>query len=297
LWLLDLGWASWAGFSVLARGILLSTLLLLAANLLLYRRMRGGERAYELAFGVAVFTALGSGFTLLSYLALTLRAPLADAWLARIDAVLAFDWLAWHRFVRGHPLLNSLLLFAYRSLGPQMALTLFVLPLSGMAARNRAFLGTTGIALLLTVAVSALLPAESAWVWHQSPEPIAPGPWNDFVAMRDGSLRVLDLQGLRGLVTFPSFHVVMAVLLAWAARGTRLAFLSVVLNGLMIASTPTEGGHYLVDVLAGVAAAVAAIVAVQAVTRRRSVAPPAGRGTVPAAASSAAGPDQRPTRS
>jgi membrane-associated phospholipid phosphatase len=108
-----------------------------------------------------------------------------------------------------------------------------------------------------------VLPAESAWVWYHSDQPFAPVPWHDFLAMRvrDGRLTVLDLQQLRGLVTFPSFHVAMAVMLARAAQGTRFALFSVVLNRLMIVSTPSEGGHFLVDAICSIAVAVAAIFA------------------------------------
>lgn len=261
LWVINLAWAAHAGLVVLDIGTLLATLLLLGANLLLYRRVRGGARAYDLVRSVAVFVALGTGFTLLSYLGLTLHMPLADRWLAAADQWLGFDWPSWYRFVRSHALFNSILLFAYRSLAPQMIVTLFALPMSGMAVRNREFLWATAFALLATVVISALLPAESAWVWYHSDEPIAPGPWHDFLAMRNGRLAVLDLQQLRGLVTFPSFHVAMAVMLMRAAYRTRFAWLSLVLNLLMIVSTPSEGGHYLVDGIAGIAVAAIAILA------------------------------------
>jgi membrane-associated phospholipid phosphatase len=267
LWLLNLAWAGHVGLVVADLGTLLATLLLLAANLLLYRRLRGGAPAYDLAWSVAVFVALGTGFTLLSYLGLTLHMPLADRWLAACDQRLGFDWLAWHRFVRDHALFNTILLFAYRSLAPQMVITLFALPLSGMLQRNREFLWATAFALLATVAISALLPAESAWVWYHTAEPIAPAPWHDFTAMRDGHLAVLDLQQLRGLVTFPSFHVAMAVMLVRAAQGTRFALFSLVLNLLMIVSTPSEGGHYLVDAIGGITVAITAIIAARLVVR------------------------------
>jgi len=261
LWVINLAWAAHAGLVVLDLGTLTATLLLLGANLLLYRRVQGGARAYDLARSVAVFVALGTGFTLLSYLGLTLHMPLADRWLAAADQRMGFDWPSWYRFVRSHALFNAILLFAYRSLAVQMIVTLFALPMSGMTVRNREFLWATAFTLLATVVISALLPAESAWVWYHSDEQIAPGPWHDFLAMRDGRLPVLDLQQLRGLVTFPSFHVAMAVLLARAAHGTRCAWLSLVLNMLMIVSTPSEGGHYLVDAVAGIGVATVAILA------------------------------------
>ncbi len=47
---------------------------------------------------------------------------------------------------------------------------------------------------------------------------------------------------MHGLVTFPSFHAVAAVLLASAARGTRYFPLAGAVNLLMLASTRTEGG-------------------------------------------------------
>jgi membrane-associated phospholipid phosphatase len=261
LWALDIVWAGWAGISLLEIGTLIATLVVLGANLVVYGRMQGGERAFELAWTVAIFVTLGTGFTLLSYLGLTLHMPLADPWFAWFDAMLGFDWTAWFDFVHHHALLTRLLVFAYRTLALQLVITIFALPLSGMTQRTQEFLWASAIDLLITVVLAALLPAESAWVWHHAVEQVAPGPWQDFQAMRAGSLAMLDLQQLRGLVTFPSFHVSAAVLLAWAARGTRFAFLSLVLNLLMIVSTLSEGGHYLADVVGGLAVAAVAIAA------------------------------------
>ena len=53
--------------------------------------------------------------------------------LAAVDEALGFDWPAWNRFVHNHTLFHTLLVAAYRSLGVQMLITLFALPLSGMA--------------------------------------------------------------------------------------------------------------------------------------------------------------------
>ncbi len=69
------------------------------------------------------------------------------------------------------------------------------------------------------------------------------------------------------MITFPSYHSVMAVLLAYAARGTFLSFLSLVLNALMLVSVPTEGGHYLTDAIAGIAIAVSSILLVRFTAR------------------------------
>ncbi|WP_224788929.1 phosphatase PAP2 family protein [Pandoraea terrae] len=83
-----------------------------------------------------------------------------------------------------------------------------------------------------------------------------------FYALRSGTVSVLD--PLQGLMSFPSFHTITAVLCAYAVRSVQPVFpLAVVLNVVMVCSTPTQGGHYLSDVLAGLAVAVVAILAVR----------------------------------
>jgi membrane-associated phospholipid phosphatase len=94
--------------------------------------------------------------------------------------------------------------------------------------------------------------------------------------VRDGSHRVLDLFGLTGLVTFPSFHAASAVLYTWALWPARwMRPVAIVANGLMLASTPIDGGHYFIDIFAGLAVALAAIAAAHMVSRalRRRIAP------------------------
>ncbi len=61
----------------------------------------------------------------------------------------------------------------------------------------------------------------------------------------------------------PSFHVMLALLLAYAVRHVRDEFpVTVVLNAVMIMSTSTQGGHYLADVIAGIVIGVLSIVVV-----------------------------------
>ena len=90
--------------------------------------------------------------------------------------------------------------------------------------------------------------------------------------LRDGSLRTVSAANLQGLVSFPSFHVQMAVYFAWAFRKVRwLAIPMLLLNILMIFGAITEGGHYLMDVLGGLAvAAVTIVLAAKAATLRLS---------------------------
>ena len=90
----------------------------------------------------------------------------------------------------------------------------------------------------------------------------------DAPLLRAGSLHALSLSQLVGVLTFPSFHAASAVLYIWALWRVRwLSLFLVPCNIAMIASTPVGGGHYLVDVMAGIAVAAAAIVAARRISR------------------------------
>jgi hypothetical protein len=90
----------------------------------------------------------------------------------------------------------------------------------------------------------------------------------DLPPTRDGALRHLDHFGLGGIVTFPSFHAASAVLYAWALWPARWMRPIVVLAfTAMLAATPINGGHYFIDIIAGTAIAVLAIVAARAAGR------------------------------
>jgi len=54
-------------------------------------------------------------------------------------------------------------------------------------------------------------------------------------------------------VVFPSFHATLAVLSAVAAMPLRiLKYPLLALNLLIILSTPAMGGHYFIDIIAGI---------------------------------------------
>jgi membrane-associated phospholipid phosphatase len=85
-----------------------------------------------------------------------------------------------------------------------------------------------------------------------------------FTALRNGSLSMIDLSALQGVVSFPSFHTVLGVITIYALRDTRWLMVPVfLLNGTMIVSTLPVGGHHLLDVLAGAGLTFGAILLVR----------------------------------
>ena len=83
------------------------------------------------------------------------------------------------------------------------------------------------------------------------------------VGMRDHSIVILPFT-FQGLVTFPSFHSALALLFIYASMPIRwLVIIAIPLNMLMVLATPVDGGHYLMDVLAGIMIALVAVYATE----------------------------------
>jgi hypothetical protein len=231
----------------------------------------------------------------LSYIAASANLPLQDAALHAADQALGLDWEAYITFVNERPLLAEWLRFGYT----MIQWPIFIIPVALCAAhqyrRLQEFILAFTLALIVTVAISALVPAIG--VFHHlglSPDDYAnlkPGAYlaqlKDLPLVRDGSLRRLELFGLAGLVTFPSFHAASAALYAWAFWSVRwFRPVAIVANTMMFAATPIDGGHYFIDLIAGVAVAVLAIMVARWASRWLARTMPDAAEALPAPASS-----------
>jgi hypothetical protein len=178
-----------------------------------------------------------------------------DTGLAALDAALGFDWPSWLRLTRP---VTPVLDLAYVSLFPQGAASVVLFALVGRSRRTAEMLAVGLVAALLTTAIAAVFPAEGAAVHFG-------------LLDRARASLIPDLAGLRdGIVTFPSFHTALGVIFAYAHRGIRwVSPASLALNTLLVISVPSVGSHYLVDVIAGIAVATAAIVTVRALAAAR----------------------------
>jgi membrane-associated phospholipid phosphatase len=209
---------------------------------------------------LAIGALLAAGGTL-SYLITSANLPLQDALLARLDRDLGFDWRHFLDATNSSPLLATLLTRAYQTIGSVAELVLVWLALNRRGARLAEFvavlsLGTVGLCLGMW-----LVPAAGAFAYY-GPAPHLFGNFaalgemwsftHAFTMLRDGSLSVINLSALQGVVSFPSFHTMLGVMTIYALRDTRWLMIPVLLlNGAMIVATLPVGGHHLIDVLAG----------------------------------------------
>jgi hypothetical protein len=192
-----------------------------------------------------------------SYLCTTLSFPLLDSTFSSIDSALGFHWLSWFEFVQAHPVFHKTLALAYVSLIPQTFIAVVFFSHARRVARARELWWTAIISLLICCVVSSFLPALGAYPYHQMDSPETA----EILSLRSGATKSLSLLMVKGLIAFPSFHMVGVVLLSYAYRYSRLFPLIASLNGLMMISLPTQGGHYLVDMIGGAFVATFAIFA------------------------------------
>jgi hypothetical protein len=220
--------------------------------------------------GTAQIVLITAVMTPLTYVAASADLPMQDANLLAIDRALGFDWGAYVRYVDDHPALAAWVNYGYTMIRWPIFAIPVVLAATHRYRRIEEFTFAFGVALIVTTIISGLVPAIG--VFQQiGLDPISIKNLNlqpyldqlrDLPPTRDGALRHLDLLGLGGIVTFPSFHAASAVLYAWALWPVRWMRPIVVLAfTAMLAATPINGGHYLVDIIAGTAIAVLAIVA------------------------------------
>lgn len=211
-----------------------------------------------------VFTAAGAT---LSYAVAAMGFPLRDAEFAALDAALGVDWNGFLAFVAERPWLAATLVAAYHSSLLQTILVVVTLGLTGRTVALERFLVAYATTAVVVVLVSGFLPALGAYA-HHDPDPAIrlmtaeAGVWHlaHFEALRAGTFLELDLVKAEGIVTFPSFHTVLAILTVWALWEVRvLRWPALVLNVFVVVGTVPEGGHYVVDLIAGGAIATVAI--------------------------------------
>lgn len=214
---------------------------------------------------ILLFSAVGS---ILSYLLAREGGALQDDLLTRWDRSLGFDWLAYVQWVDGFAPLVLLFKLAYASLVPQIILIVIVQGFSGRIGLMRQTILAAMLCGTITILLSPLWPAESNFVHlnlkitdFRNIDPYA-GYIHlaHFEALRNGSLTHLSLKDAQGIITFPSYHAGLAMVTLWSFWKTPwIRWPGIAVALLTIAATPVDGGHYLVDVIAGCAIATASI--------------------------------------
>ncbi len=169
----------------------------------------------------------------------------------------------------------------YSSVFPQIICVIVVL---GFTADRRLDLFVTRFMLagLLTSAIFLFFPAQGSCAYfHFTTPDHYVGVLKELDRLRAGVATVSWRDG-QGIVTFPSFHTIWALLLTAAFRGRRFLFWPIaILNAVVIVSCITTGMHYLADILGGLIVTAIVIGATHGLCPASELAPAASESPAP----------------
>jgi hypothetical protein len=266
-----------------------ATTFTLAGHYLILRKW--GSRPAFILVSIAQLDLLFLLASPLTYIAASADLPLQDATLAHWDQLLGLDWTAYYRFITARPTLVQYAYFFYAMITWPILGVPVILGLTKNYVRLQQFTMACILTVCITAVISSLVPAFGTYHQYGLPTDFSGFNATGYLVQmdrlplaRDGTLRILNISQLGGIITFPSFHAAAAILALWGFWGVWwMRPISLIANVGMLMATPLLGGHYFVDVLAGVGLAALAI-AVAKLIGERSVAASEPMQAAPAAA-------------
>ncbi|MCW3796720.1 phosphatase PAP2 family protein [Sphingomonas sp. BN140010] len=236
---------------------------LLLATLLLVSRIwwlkLSNQRLADASGTFALASLAGMTCGAIAMLELRLGYPIADGMLQSLDHALGVDGLAIIAAeLRAGAILTWLMPPAYNYTLQIFFISLVILSLRG--DRIEAWRGTFCFmgTLLTTCLIAAFVPAKGLGTWAsadllaQLPPQAMRNFWPHFDEFYLGNHPVLRLQVIDGVISFPSFHSIVGFLVMAAWRNYRWARIAAgAWLAVMLLSIFPGGGHYVVDMLAG----------------------------------------------
>ncbi len=228
---------------------------------LYYKYTRKEQKIYSIIISTAelVFYSLLLG--ILSYVAAYYGLGSQEKYLSELDHIIGFNWLVHYQIVESNPVLKNVLYYSYLSLMPQYVLALAILHFFKKGEWLRIFINSFALLAIISIVTSAFLPAVEADVYFGVTKAVKNGAvWSvkdllqaeHFLNLNNKTMTEIPLSNMQGIVSFPSFHTVAGLILVMCFSQTKwLSIPFLILNSLLIAATPSMGGHYLVDTLAG----------------------------------------------
>jgi hypothetical protein len=249
---LDVVWCLKGHWTVDSRGIVVRVSVALGVLIpLISTRYRHDERIKTMMVCTSLLLLFSLISSVFSYLIVSTNAELVDESLARWDRALGFDWPQVFLWLQQQPKLDRILAVAYASVIPQIIVVIAYLSLTNRHKTLAEFNGAFVVSFLIIEFVSAFFPAAGPFKYYAGVVHADASMLSHFEPLRSGALRTIDLFATQGLISIPSFHAILAILLIYAMRETRMRMVFLWVNIVVIVSTPTRGGHYLVDLIAG----------------------------------------------
>jgi len=249
--LVDWVYAGSIGLTLTHYTVLRAVMIVLVCTTIALRVAFPAPRFAAVTEMVALWVAFAYSINFFSYLAATPALPLRDDFLAQLDRMLGFDWLAVFGFVQAHQLVAHVLSVCYFSLIPETFALGILFAWTRRQDRVRELFWLAFLSSLIACVLSGCIPVLGAFQHYGLP---AKAPYlHDLDALRSGVGLRFSIPDMQGIVTFPSYHATLALVMVYVVRGMKFVGPAVLLwNLLMVIATVPIGGHYLVDVIGGV---------------------------------------------
>lgn len=237
--------------------LLALTGLLIAAQVV-YSRYRINSRIADTCGLLAVLIVASLIAAVISHASVRLGMPYIDETLSVVD-----NAVGWHspdlvKVFSEYPKLSNALAVIYNNTLPACFLCALALSVNERVSRAKEFAWCYVLCILFAAVSSIFLPALGSTVFHgvENIVGLPTGAGNFHLPVveyfRSDPAPVFSLGMVTGIVTFPSFHMIMALMVPYALRGMgRVFWLAVGWAGLVGLSAVVIGGHYMIDLIVG----------------------------------------------
>jgi hypothetical protein len=239
---------------------LAATIDICSAISLFYRYIYRDDNMFFFGNAISQLTVSAFSITIGTYIGGYMALPLTDKALIAIDKTLGFDWQSSITLANNHPLLSNILGYIYVIPTLEIIAVICTLFFFKKTAHGQRFVIIYFFSGMVTCLLAALFPAVAGYVYYN----VTPGQFIHLysrntcthelllMALRNHTIHSVYFPGI-GLVTFPSFHAVMAILLIYGSLPLRyLRWIIIPTSIIMLYATIIHGGHWLVDIIGGV---------------------------------------------
>lgn len=240
-------------------GVLLCSALM---GLGLYARHRVHALRLSVAtVGVGLFLGFSTLLTVLIFALFPLHNPVIDPWLIAVDAVFGYHWATFVIALAEYPAAGRMLAVLYNAAVPMLLAVVILLGSLGRVEALHRMLLVGLVTLITAVAIWWCFPSVGPSAYQTVPQDVAQSINLVFAADAGALLRYLVEEGppvinkeiVVGVVAFPSYHTVMALMVVWYTRSTWAFPVGLILGAAMLPAILSHGGHNMVDVLGGLA--------------------------------------------
>ena len=242
----------------------LSILAMIAAMLtmgLFYRLSGRSDRIAAATICAALFIFYSLCMSMYNYQLLPLWREPIDVQLNAIDQMFGYHWPTVIAWAGQHPIFNEIIRFAYMSTIPQFAAIVVILGLTGRIRELHILIVSITITATFTICFWGLFPSLGAQSLYDLPlamemlvSPEVSTAYGDhMLTMAIEGPGLISPKEIKGLIGFPSYHIVLAFTAVYAARTVRWVFpVYLVLNILILPGIYMHGGHHMIDLPAGI---------------------------------------------